>query len=225
MKYDESIKELTSKTVDKPAHLWRCLNCNKMTYEYVCTHCGKPSYNNATEKEIPYKSNNTSVNSATPEIPTENRKNYADNIYKKELDSITDKLNINITNNKKVSKNILTVASILFVVLCTICITNFYNLENKISNLSEKNQELLNLISNQTKQTEEIKKIAEQNTNSQIKFIVHTVESGETILSICEKYNIEYSSNKNIISAINGIENTNIIFPGQKIILLKFDNQ
>lgn len=227
MKHEENRIELTCETVDKPTHLWRCMNCNKMTYEYICTYCGKPSYNKtATEKEIPYKSDKTTVNCVVPKSPKESTKNnYADNIYKKELDSIADKLNKNITNSKKTAKNILSVASGLFVALCTVFIVNFYNLESKISNLSEKNQELLNLINNQVKQTEEIKKIAELNANSQIKYIVHTVESGETLLSICEKYNIEYSSNKNIITAINGIENTSIILPGQKIILLKFDNQ
>ena len=233
----EIMNESTSKTVDKKSsHLWRCMNCNEMTNEYICTCCGKPSYKTAA-REGSYKSGKTSESAVTYKNSAGTKsKNNADDIYKKELDSIADKLNVNVSHNKKIIRHIITLQVFLLMIVCTIFITKFYSLENKISNLSEKNQELIStlsekdqelfdLISNQVEQTEEIKKPEEEYANSQIKYIVHTVERGETLLSICEKYNIEYGSDKNIISAMNGIENTNIIFPGQKIILLKFDNE
>ena len=28
----------------KIVHMWRCINCGKMTDAYICTHCGKESY-------------------------------------------------------------------------------------------------------------------------------------------------------------------------------------
>lgn len=97
---NESTEETTDK---KPTHLWRCMNCNKMTYEYVCTYCGNPSYNKTVgAKEISRKCDITSANSVQHEEQTKVKdKTPADYTLKKELESLVDKLNQNITDTKK----------------------------------------------------------------------------------------------------------------------------
>lgn len=50
-------------------------------------------------------------------------------------------------------------------------------------------------------------------------FKSYLIESGDDLISICEKFEIDYYSNKYIILSINGIKNENEIFVGQNILI------
>lgn len=50
-------------------------------------------------------------------------------------------------------------------------------------------------------------------------FIMHVVEPGESIPSICEKYHIDFWGNRTIIENLNGMKDINYIMAGQTIIL------
>lgn len=59
----------------------------------------------------------------------------------------------------------------------------------------------------------------EEDTDDTVSFIVYTIQMGDNLSSICEKNNLDYLENKKIIMAINGIEDENKIFEGQRILL------
>ena len=48
---------------------------------------------------------------------------------------------------------------------------------------------------------------------------MYTVQSGDTLLKICEDKNVDFYSNKKIILSMNGIDNPDEIYVGQNIIL------
>lgn len=52
-----------------------------------------------------------------------------------------------------------------------------------------------------------------------VSFMTYTVQAGDTIFSICTHNGIDYASNIKIILAINGIEDANKIYEGQKLLL------
>lgn len=52
-----------------------------------------------------------------------------------------------------------------------------------------------------------------------ILFTDYTVERGNTLAAICAKHNIDYGENIDIIKAVNGIDDPNAIYAGQKILL------
>lgn len=54
-------------------------------------------------------------------------------------------------------------------------------------------------------------------------YIVYTVKAGESLEQICQQNNIDFSANKNIILAMNGIQNSNVIRVGQTVILPKLN--
>ena len=61
------------------------------------------------------------------------------------------------------------------------------------------------------------------NSQSNIKFIIHTVKQNENLMSICEVYHIDYYANKNIILSLNGLKNPDRIYQGQNLILPVYD--
>lgn len=76
-------------------------------------------------------------------------------------------------------------------------------------------------LQNQDTLLTELKNYVEQNnTENSIVFKVYTVQTGDSLSSICNKYGIDYSANIKIIKAINGIDNENKIFVGQNILLM-----
>lgn len=76
-------------------------------------------------------------------------------------------------------------------------------------------------LQNQDTLLTELKNYVEQNnTKNSVVFKVYTVQSGDSLSSICNKYGIDYSANIKIIMAMNGIDNENKIFVGQKILLM-----
>ena len=63
----------------------------------------------------------------------------------------------------------------------------------------------------------EIKSYLENESN--VSFVVYTVETGDSLFSICEKMNIDYQSNFKIILSMNGIDDADKIFVGQNLLL------
>ena len=47
----------------------------------------------------------------------------------------------------------------------------------------------------------------------------YAIQSGDSLEAICKKFNIDFSSNINIIKSLNGIEDTNKIYAGQVLLL------
>ncbi len=56
-------------------------------------------------------------------------------------------------------------------------------------------------------------------TGDSVRFVVYTVIEGDTLTEICEKNNIDFSAFVNTIVALNGLENENTVYAGQKLIL------
>ena len=61
--------------------------------------------------------------------------------------------------------------------------------------------------------------LANQDADGEVHFRAYTVTLGDNLSAICEKNNLDYAANKNIILAINGIENADKILVGQTILL------
>ncbi len=76
-------------------------------------------------------------------------------------------------------------------------------------------------LQNQEEILGELKAFVEKETEDEsvIKFKAYTVQPGDTLTKICKSAGIDYSANSRIILSVNGIENANQIFVGQKILL------
>lgn len=62
-------------------HEWRCMNCRKMTCEYICTHCGNESY-------INLENNKAAKNTLKKSDPKHNQnENDKDNLNIKVIDT------------------------------------------------------------------------------------------------------------------------------------------
>lgn len=59
----------------------------------------------------------------------------------------------------------------------------------------------------------------EQTKPAEIRFVAYTVVRGDTLEKICEAQRIDYDANVQIILSVNGIENANLIYAGQIIML------
>lgn len=98
-------------------------------------------------------------------------------------------------------------------------------LEN-ITNVSKhqeellKNLELNNLAITRLLEQQELKDntVLDQYGN-QLTFIYHKVQKGETLISICNRYQIDYRISKQLIQAINGLGSNDLIGIGQIIVL------
>lgn len=55
-----------------------------------------------------------------------------------------------------------------------------------------------------------------------LKEFLEKMEEGDTLISICDLRLLDYESYRQIICAVNGIENPNYIMPGQTILLPVF---
>ena len=75
-------------------------------------------------------------------------------------------------------------------------------------------------LENQDSLLAELKSYIEQDsTENTVSFTIYTVQSGDSLSSICSKNGIDYAANLKIILAMNGIEDANRIFVGQNILL------
>ena len=59
----------------------------------------------------------------------------------------------------------------------------------------------------------------EQTKPAEIRFVAYTVVKGDNLEKICEAQRIDYDANVQIILSVNGIENANLIYAGQIIML------
>ena len=60
---------------------------------------------------------------------------------------------------------------------------------------------------------------ANNDNQNEIKFIAYTIQPGDSLSKICNKYQLNYSAVKDIILTLSGITNPNSIYVGQIIIL------
>ena len=59
----------------------------------------------------------------------------------------------------------------------------------------------------------------EDEDNSLVVLKSYTVQAGDSLGAICEKFNIDYSNNISIIKSLNGIEDVDKIYVGQVLLL------
>lgn len=76
-------------------------------------------------------------------------------------------------------------------------------------------------LQNQEKIIEELKAFVENSKqeSSDTKFITYTVVAGDTLAKICTEHGLDYRANIRIIIELNGIDDVNLIYVGQKLLL------
>lgn len=76
-------------------------------------------------------------------------------------------------------------------------------------------------LQNQEKVLEELKAFVENSKqeSSDTKFTTYTVVAGDTLAKICTEHGLDYRANIRIIIELNGIEDVNLIYVGQKLLL------
>ena len=81
------------------------------------------------------------------------------------------------------------------------------------------NQEIK--FSNQEKIIDELKILLEASgqDDKEIKFVSYIVKQGDTLSSICAMHELDYLANMRIVIAMKGIENPNMIYVGQSLLL------
>lgn len=183
-------------------HEWRCMNCRKMTCEYICTYCGNASY-------INLENNKEAKNTLKKSEPKHNQ-NDNDNSYIKIIDT---KLN----SEKK--QKIFSVCLVLLAFLNIVTISLGFKTKNLMNETLKENVNLNDMISSQGEEIEILKKEINNLKEENVKYIFHEVKFGETLESICKNYNLDYAAYKNIILSINRIDNPDIIKTGQIIML------
>ena len=206
-----------------PTHRWRCMNCNEMASSYICDFCGKPSY----KKEKTEEPKETAALEKPLKKPTEKKtqaaeKNEVEILLEKKLQIAALTVNSELKSGvKQLKKSIFclfgvaVVAAVVVIILCT-------NMQNKINSYEAANKELITKVQAQSLEIEKLQKAANEKPESE--YIVYTVKAGETLEQICQQNNIDFSANKNIILAINGIQNSNVIRVGQTVILPKLNS-
>ena len=198
-------------------HRWQCMNCGEMADSYICRHCGKESY---VKTDSDVKVENSEKKFKTKSVKNDKKTlGESTQIYLAEVNSLKISLSNLIYEEFKKLKcyalglfAVIVGLSIITTVLCS-------NIKTKTDTIEKKNEKLVDTIKYQTGKIEVLEKQIENFDKNDIKYIVHTVNAGETLETICEKYGINYSSDKNIIISINGIENPNVLKVGQTVIL------
>lgn len=181
-------------------HMWRCINCGKMTDAYMCTHCGKESYvkdwsettiqdekPKLTEKLIS-KSDKEKIYTTVPSPETEI------NGLKKEVTNLAERMDINRIGASKAIKSIAWALSVLFIVQAVMLGINFIGLKREVHSLEEKNKEQSSLVHSQSKIISSLEKTVTEISDSQIKYIVHTVKKGETLKDIIRNHECAFTT-------------------------------
>lgn len=77
------------------------------------------------------------------------------------------------------------------------------------------------ILQNQEKVLEELKAFVENSKqeSGDAKFTTYTVVEGDTLAKICAEHSLDYSANIRIIIELNGIEDVNLIYVGQRLLL------
>lgn len=205
-------------------HRWRCMNCGKIADSYICSYCGKESYIKTNEEDISIKktqklSKDTEHINSEPEDKFEKMNFVSETSVKKELNLSIEQINTHINDVGKTIKSILLIVIVLFIAQSILFAIKYGSIKKSILGLEQTNESLSALASSQGEKIDNLKKALDENADSQIKYIIHTVKQGETMIEICKEYNIDYTANKSIINELNGMENSDIIHVGQILIL------
>lgn len=209
---------------NKIIHRWRCMNCGKMADSYICSYCGKESYIKTNEEDISIKktqkfSKDTEHINSKPEDKFKKMNFVSETAVKKELNLSVEQINTHINGVGKTIKSILLIVIVLFIAQSILFAIKYGSIKKSILGLEQTNESLSALASSQGEKIDNLKKALDENADSQIKYIIHTVKQGETMIEICKEYNIDYTANKSIINELNGMENSDIIHVGQILIL------
>lgn len=209
---------------NKIIHRWRCMNCGKMADSYICSYCGKESYIKTNGEGISIKktqkfSKDTEHINCKPEDEFKKMNFVSETAVKKEFNLSVEQINTHINGVGKAIKSILLIFIVLFIAQSVLFATKYGSIKKSILGLEQANESLSALASSQGEKIDNLKKALDENADSQIKYIIHTVKQGETMIEICKEYNIDYTVNKSIINKLNGIENSDIIHVGQILIL------
>lgn len=135
-----------------------------------------------------------------------------------------EKKQLERSNSTKILTILVSLLCVATVILAisTISLKRLYNrqLEEQIK-MQTSVQEQESTIKSQTDTIEELQTKINENSASTdgIKYIMYTVQSGDTLLKICEDKNVDFYSNKKIILSMNGIDNPDEIYVGQNIVL------
>ena len=209
---------------NKIIHRWRCMNCGKMVDSYICSYCGKESYIKTNEENISIKktqkfSKDTEHINSKPEDKFKKMNFVSETAIEKELNLSIEQINTHINDVSKTIKSILLIVIVLFIAQSILFAIKYGSIKKSILGLEQTNESLSALASSQGEKIDNLKKALDENADSQIKYIIHTVKQGETMIEICKEYNIDYTANKSIINELNGMENSDIIHVGQILIL------
>lgn len=209
---------------NKIIHRWRCMNCGKMADSYICSYCGKESYIKTNEENISIKktqkfSKDTEHINSKPEDKFKKMNFVSETAVEKELNLSIEQINTHINDVSKTIKSILLIVIVLFIAQSILFAIKYDSIKKSILGLEQTNESLSALASSQGEKIDNLKKALDENADSQIKYIIHTVKQGETMIEICKEYNIDYTANKSIINELNGMENSDIIHVGQILIL------
>ena len=209
---------------NKIIHRWRCMNCGKMADSYICSYCGKESYIKTNEENISIKktqkfSKDTEHINSKPEDKFKKMNFVSETAVEKELNLSIEQINTHINDVGKTIKSILLIVIVLFIAQSILFAIKYDSIKKSILGLEQTNESLSALASSQGEKIDNLKKALDENADSQIKYIIHTVKQGETMIEICKEYNIDYTANKSIINELNGMENSDIIHVGQILIL------
>lgn len=93
-----------------------------------------------------------------------------------------------------------------------------------INQLSGQNNDLSEKLDSLISQNEDLKSNIEQlneNISNSVMIEIYTVKRGDTLISICESFEIDYYAYRNLIMSMNDISNPSKIVPGQKILIIK----
>ena len=152
----------------------------------------------------------------------ENKQIFTSETLDKNLKSAIFAINSNAHDEFEKIKKFLSVLSVIIISLIFITFVLCFSTRMQIKDLTKTNNELNNIVNFQSEEIVALQK--EFSKNNTVKYVVHTVKAGETLVTICNDYNINYAANKNIILSFNGIENPNQLAVGQMLILPKIDN-
>lgn len=80
--------------------------------------------------------------------------------------------------------------------------------------------------SNQEEIINELKSLLELSgqADKEVRFVSYIVKPGDTLSSICAEHELDYLANMRIVMAMNGIENPNMIYVGQSLLLPVTEN-
>jgi len=134
---------------------------------------------------------------------------------------ITYKIKKEKNPQKEVKKNFNAGFIIQFILIAALSMlfwNSLKNIENKYNEISINYNPSNEYIKEVEKELPKEEKNVEEGFNGMV-FKKYLIEKGDTLITICEKNDIDINEFRHIIKSINGIENENEIFAGKVILL------